>query len=374
MKFFTNGWNELTAGHKFGLFLWVLAVALLMLVVAVRLVSDADNHRLKSISQQAQQMDPTRPDPGVTAADMSLPANAQPTKVTAGIYVDRIVELSIKDTGWTVDFYLWFRWNGEPIEGIERFDAVDGSIESRTLEAEYTHGDEHYLMYRVVAQITKFFDISRFPCDDHLLTIAIEHPGKLRHELMFVADEKDSTVSSRAKAPGYKISQAKIVEKAHSYKTARGDPRLPGGGGVKATHSQLRYGLGISRVGWSFYFKMFQGLFVAVAIATLALFIKPTNVDPRFGLGIGSLFAAVANSYMTAQLEPDTGEIALADYINGIGIGMIFLIQIQSTISLYLFEARGQKALSRWFDKISFVVFVLGYTGINLMLPLSAAL
>jgi hypothetical protein len=241
------------------------------------------------------------------------------------------------------------------------------------LETEYSIGDEHYVRYRVSAEITKFFDISLFPCDNHFITIAIELPGKLREELLFVADEKNSTVSSRVKAPGYEIYQTKLLEKAHSYKTARGDPRLPEGVGVKSTHSQLRYGIGIHRVGWSFYFKMFEGLFVAVAISMLALFIKPTNLDPRFGLGVGALFAAVANTYMTTQLEPDTGEIALADIINGLGIGMIFLTMIQSTISLTLYEA-NHEVLSRWFDKITFAVFFLGYTEINLILPLAAAL
>jgi hypothetical protein len=75
---------------------------------------------------------------------------------------------------------------------------------------------------------------------------------------------------------------------------------------------------------------------------------------------------------MTSQLEPDTGEIALADMINGLGIGMIFLTLIQSTISLTLYEA-NHEVLSRWFDIITFAVFFLGFIEINLILPLAAA-
>ena len=108
-------------------------------------------------------------------------------------------------------------------------------------------------------------------------------------------------------------------------------------------------------------------------IALLAMFIKPTNVDPRFGLGIGGLFAAVANSYVTSSLIPDTGVITLADSVNGIGVWMILLTLIQSTISLYLFENSGAETLSHRFDQASFAVLTAGYVVLNIALPLAAS-
>ena len=29
------------------------------------------------------------------------------------MYVSRLMELSVKQVSWTVDFYLWFCWRGE---------------------------------------------------------------------------------------------------------------------------------------------------------------------------------------------------------------------------------------------------------------------
>lgn len=86
------------------------------------------------------------------------------------------------------------------------------------------------------------------------------------------------------------------------------------------------------------------------------MFIKPTNVDPRFGLGIGGLFAAAANSYAVSSLIPDTGMMTLADMVNGFGVWMILLTVVQSTVSLYLFERMGAESLSRRFDQVSFAV------------------
>src|SRR5262249_58546916 len=108
--------------------------------------------------------------------------------------------------------------------------------------------------------------------------------------------------------------------------------------GAKTIHSQLRCAMMLDRPDGGLFVKMFQALFVACAIALLAMFIKPTHVDPRFGLGVGALFAAVANSYITSSLVPDTGAQTLADIVNGIGIVIILVSLVESTISLHMLD------------------------------------
>ncbi len=247
---------------------------------------------------------------------------------------------------------------------------VDGTIETVKKVREQTDGRSHYELYRVVAQVTKFFDVAHFPRDDHLLTINVETPAHRRNEMIFGADVENSAVSSRVRVPGYAIDRLVALEKPHAYKTGRGDPAIPPG--VKTTYSQFRCGIKIRRPDGGLYVKMFQGLFVACAIALLALFIKPTDVDPRFGLGVGALFAGVANSYVTSSLIPDTGTMTLADVVNGVGIAVILLSLVESTISLYLFDRRGDEPLSRRFDRISFWIFLVGAFALNTALVLAA--
>ena len=290
----------------------------------------------------------------------------------AGIYLDRIVELSVKEVGWTVDFYVWFRWKGQEADPGEKFQIVDGSIESREKIEDTTGNDERYTLYRVTARITKFFNVSRFPRDDHVLTINVELPALERHELLFVPDNESSGVSSRVKIEGYSIYKQALLEKPHAYRSTHGDPRLVAG--TDRVHSQLRMGVWISREGWGVFMKMFVGLFGAVGVAMLAFFIKPTDVDPRFGLGVGALFAAIANTYITSSLVPETGVLTLADIINDVSILIIFLSLLESTISLYFYDRKGNVALSRLFDRVSFIVFLVAYVFINVALPWAATL
>ena len=340
------------------------------LLVGSLLVNMEYRDKTGSRTHYRERMDPRLTEPGFTTADTALPPGVQPAEVSAGIYVDRIVELSMKDLSWTVDCYVWFNWKDSSLAPGDNFQVVDGTIESKEKKDEYVQGHNHYVLYRIVARITSIFEEFRFPCDDHLLTICLEEPSYKRQKMIFVADSGNSSVSSRVKVPGYAIYHESVVEKPHSYKTSRGDPRL--NTGAKATFSQFRMGLWIKRDGWGFFLKMFLPLYVAVAVAILAFFIKPTDIDPRFGLGIGALFAAVANSYITSSMLPNTGVMSLADVINIMGTITILLTLVQSTISLYLYDLKGKKELSNRFDKISFYILLAGYVGLNIALPLAA--
>ena len=147
-------------------------------------------------------------------------------RVTSGFYVDRIFDVELRRTHWKVDFYIWFRWSGPNVHPGDNFQIINGEIIKKELVADTDIGDEHYELYRITAEITKFFNISRYPRDDHLMTILIEDTKRQFFDLNFVPDISGSAISSRAKIPGYKIYATSVVEKGHSYKTRRGNPRL----------------------------------------------------------------------------------------------------------------------------------------------------
>lgn len=294
-----------------------------------------------------------------------------PIEVYTGIYLDRISLLSVKDNRWIADFYIWFKWKGEGINPGESFQVVYGEISSKEKQFDRIIGDEHYQQYQVVAEITKFFNTTRFPCDDHLLMISIEDSVNDSSELVYVPDLANSSVNPQIKTPGYQIYQVDGVCRQHIYNTSFNDPGISC---QNETFSQFLYNIWIVRPDWGLYLKIFQGLFIAVCVSMLAFFIRPVHTSPRFSVGLGALFAAVANIYIISSMQPDLGIMALADIISGIGIATILLTLVESTISLYIYDSMGAKRLSRLFDLTSAVVFILGYTAVNIAVPLSASL
>lgn len=350
--------------------LWSAGLILLTVVGGWMLVSDARQARLDAAVRHAARLEASdRSDGGGSREAGHGPKGAV---VKVGAYLDRIVNVSVRDTSWTADFFLWFVWRGRDFHPGDTFRVVDGEISKREkIKEEVLPDGSIYALYQVEAKVTKFFDISRFPADDHVMTLRIEDAQHDETKLHFAADTATSGISSRVGVPGYKIGSFSAAVHSHAYRSTHGDPRLPTS--YRVRYSQFIYGIPIARDGAGFYLKLFQGLFAAVAIAILAFFIKPTDVDPRFGLGVGAFFAAIANCYITASLLPGTSQASLADTVNSVGIFVIFLTLVQSTIALYVYDIQDNPALARKFDKASALIVPPAYALINLLIYRAAA-
>ena len=273
---------------------------------ATYFMADALQHEKKNaIARHEARLDKTKIEIGQTETETkhyNLGREPENIKVTAGMYVDRVFDVVLRDTSWKVDFYVWFIWDGPNVHPGDNFQIINGEILHKELVTDVDVGDEHYELYRVTAEITKFYNISRYPRDDHLMTILIESTKHQFFDLTYVPDAQGSEISSRVQIPGYEIFSKMLIEKRHSYKTRRGNPRLPED--FKATYSQLAFGIGIKRASWGLYLKMFIGIFSAVCLSLLAFFVSPSHTSPRFSIGVGAFFASIASIYVISSQIP----------------------------------------------------------------------
>ena len=121
-----------------------------------------------------------------------------------------------------------------------------------------------------------------------------------------------------------------------------------------------------TREGKTFFFKLFFALWVTVTIAFLVFFIRPIDVDPRFGLGVGALFAAIASEYVVASALPDSNVITLADQLHLIAFFFIFVTVAQSTYSLWLYETE-KLAASKRLDRVFQILCPVAYLIANVV-------
>lgn len=330
-------------------------------------------NKIESRKRHQERMDPHRTEEGKTQVDLETLQSYKTDnyhKVYTGIYVDRIVKISTKETSWTVDFYIWFRWQGNDIDPGETFQVINGEFLSKTKADEFIADGNHYVLYRVISRITKFFNIVRYPLDNHVLVIRIEDRDHNWNVLRYIPDERSAEYSSRVEVPGYKLKEAELVSKPHAYKTRRGDPRLPVD--HQAVYSQIVYGIEMERPDWGLYFKMFQGLFASVSIAIVAFIFGPMSSD-RISLGIGAFFASVASSYINLHELPGVGLVTMTDIANGMGMMTILLTLLGSIISARLAKNPSQYAIAVKLDHASLLIFLIGYLSANIALALSAS-
>lgn len=359
--------SEIRGRRKLFVVLWAVLVVAVYLGVLSTTLSKLVKVKNESALRHAARLDPTKTEPGLTQPD-PLPDGGNYSNVYVGTYIDRIQALSIRESSWDVDFYIWFRWKGEKsLNPASTFKVIDGRVDDKELEKEYDADGMHYQKVRVNAHITKFFDTQRFPLEDHMLNIFIEDGSHDGRELRYVVDEGASGISSRVKIPGYVITGRGEVSKPHTYRSNHGDPSLSKDS--RATFSQYAVGISINRPGYGFYIKIFIALFAAIAIASIVFFIKPTDVDPRFGLAAGAFFGAVANIYLANTFLPDSGVFGLVDVVNAVGLITIFVIVAESALSLYIYSRLEDEALSRALDLCSVMTVVPLYIVSNVLIP-----
>jgi hypothetical protein len=358
---------ELPPQRKTFVKIWVIVIAAIYLLLGVGSVSIVEGEKLASGRNHELRMTPGAVEPGKTPPN-AIPATGDFVNVKVGIYLDSIENFSIRDSFWTTTFYVWFTWQGDKtLDPGKTFQLVDAKIDKKELLENYTGADGvNYQRYRIAARITKFFNTTRVPLDDHMLNIYIEDGARDATRLRYVVDPA-SNMSSRAQVPGYKITGFSNVVKSHTYKTTYGDPRVTDASGT--TFTEYIYAVTLKRNGFGIFFKLFTGLFAGVLLTLGSFFIRPSDTGPRFGLPSAAYFGAVANTYLVSSIMPSAGQFGLADCVTIIGLLTIFVCIVASLTSAYFFLKRDEKELSRHLDRVSWITIGVGYLLINIALP-----
>ncbi|ALP53843.1 hypothetical protein Tel_12250 [Candidatus Tenderia electrophaga] len=175
--------------------------------------------KIETLQRHEARLDPHKTEQGRTRVDLAelekMDSDTYDT-VYVGIYLDRILDISTKATSWTADLYIWFKWRNDSLDPGETFQIINGEVQSKTKLEQTTEDGLHYALYRVTARMTKFFNVVRYPVDNHLLTIRIEDGDHLWNRLRYTPGENGAEYSSRVEVPGYRLQQAEMVSKPHA--------------------------------------------------------------------------------------------------------------------------------------------------------------
>jgi L-asparagine transporter-like permease len=75
-------------------------------------------------------------------------------------------------------------------------------------------------------------------------------------------------------------------------------------------------------------------MYIAFLIAIISFTPKPSELEPRFGLPVGGLFAAVGNKYIIDSLLPESSDFTLVDTLHALTYLAIFACLLVSAIAL----------------------------------------
>lgn len=282
-----------------------------------------------------------------------LASAAEPAKVIVGTYINKIFDLSFKENHYTIDFYVWFRWKAEgdlaDYKPLESFELMNGRIDNKTGIVEKKIGDVNYAQARVTATILQNWALTSFPFDNHRLAIHLEDSAKVSSEMVFVPDPDNSGLGDEIGISGWTVSgfASQVVGKV--YKSNYGDISLPTN--AASEFSRFTFSMDLLRDNYGAAMKLLSTVLAATLVAFVAFVINPVDVDPRFGVGVGALFAVAASAFVVAASVPDSGALTVADKMHMISMAFIFASLVQSSICLKWDETdqhAKSKVLDRW--------------------------
>ena len=292
-----------------------------------------------------------------TCAQIAHAKAETPKEVIIGTLVNRIDAISLKDSTFDVDFYIWFVWSNLEINPGETFEIVNGRINSKAESDIHDVEGGRYACYRVQATIIKEFDLFKYPRDRHHLTIEIEDATS-ELDLVYKLDSRNSILSEDFFVPGFTASGGKFNVTSHVYNTNYGDPNLASDN--KSVYSRFIASFDIHRPSGAAALKLYIGVFAAALIGFLSLLARADQVDVRFGLGSAALFAAIATQFVIATNMPETSILTVPDLVCIATISSVFLTLLTSAIALSL-TTTGKESVARKLDIAVFVVLPLTY-------------
>jgi hypothetical protein len=276
------------------------------------------------------------------AADRAAPAD-----VIIGTYINKVQDLNFRENRYTVDFYIWFRWKAQgqlaDYKPLESFEIINGRIESKASVVEKKIGDVSYATARIVATIAETWDLTDFPFDRHRTQLRIEDSQHASLELRFVADTANSRLGDEIAMAGWEARNFDSEVQPRLYRTNYGDISLPTDN--QSEYSRYVVSWDLHRMGWGAAVKLLSTVLLATGVAFVSFMVKPSDLDARFGMGVGALFAVAASAFIVSASVPDSASLTVADRLHMVALGGIFVTLLISALCLRL-EVRGREELA----------------------------
>ena len=297
--------------------------------------------------------------PLLSSAQESDSTESAPDTVKVGAYIISVHDINFHNKEYTVRFWLWLLYDNLEFDFPSQIDIPNAKhIDKPEVIMDMVDGKAWQLM-KMKCVMKHNWRVGDFPFDKQQLVVHIENSIYDQSRLVFVPDDMGSTFDRELTLDGWRISNFEVNTNTHEYTTTFGDPSTDM---LHSEYASFNIKLDIERDAWGLFMKIFIGMYIAFMISILSFTTKPSELEPRFGLPVGGLFAAVGNKYIIDSLLPESSSFTLVDSLHATTFMAIFLTLLVSAISLHYSdrgnEAKGMK-VTYWGSRVVVVAYVI---------------
>lgn len=269
---------------------------------------------------------------GAKAQSSDSPTNV-PDTVKVGAYVISVHDINFHDKEYTIRFWLWFVYDNPDFDFSKQLDIPNAkSIEPPEIITDSLNGKAWTIM-KMKCTMKERWDVKDFPFDRQHLKVQIENTLFDNQSLVFVPDVKGSQFDEEEAIDGWVIDNFQVLQGNNDYETGFGDANTN-----SQVFSTFKIEMDIERDAWGLFMKIFIGMYIAFLIAIISFTPHPSELEPRFGLPVGGLFAAVGNKYIIDSLLPESSSFTLVDTLHALTFLSVLMTLIVSAISLKLVD------------------------------------
>ena len=292
-----------------------------------------------------------------------------------GIFIESLYDLDFASYSYNANFWMWSvakgdlnedgKINGadslaslERIKAIELSNAKDYRYSHQTAFRVESKGKTYWWAEQFCkAGIYQKWKLDNYPFDKQQLILKFENAAFDTSQVIMLNEQDSLTFKDDINLIGWRISDNQIKSSIVKYNTDFGDPN----GNETSFYSRVIFDVELERLSATAQFiKLCLGVFIAFLVAMLAFAISPPELDARFGLGVGALFAVTANKYVVDNSIPDNATNCLVDQIHELTFIYILFTLVASVICLILHK-RSKHREREIFNWVSAVVIFLSY-------------
>lgn len=242
-----------------------------------------------------------------------LPVATFADDVKVGTYIINVGRYEAEISAYTIDFYLWFKWDG--MTSPEEFEFMNGRAEHIDLMINETG----YLFYRVQGEFYEETNLKDFPLDTQKLSIKIEDKTLTTDYLNYVPDHEEIGISPELHIMTWTIAEDNVFIENIEYPN------------WEETYSRYTHEISIQRPISSIIRILVPVIFIALT-GWLVFFFPLHKLGEKLALiGTALLSSVVIHLFITESI-PAVGYLTLGDKI-AISLYALLVLSILGIVS-----------------------------------------
>lgn len=284
----------------------------------------------------------------------------KPDTVSIGAYIISIHDIDFHNKEYTTRFWLWMLYkDNQKFDFPAQIDIPNAKDIAKPEIISDTIDNRIWQLLKMKCVMKENWKVTDFPFDKQELVVHVENSIYDRNSLVFVPDMLGSTYDRELALDGWRIADFRVTTHNSEYTTVFGDPSTDM---LHSEYASFNIEIDIERDAWGLFMKIFIGMYIAFMISVLSFTTQPAELEPRFGLPVGGLFAAVGNKYIIDSLLPESSTFTLVDSLHATTFLAIFATLLVSAISLHYHDkekVNAAKKVSYWGSRTVIIAYVV---------------